>query len=76
MSPELEGKLQLWAAAAVLLLTIGAPSVMMLGSYASSRYSCHIHWKDSGFGYRYKMGVGCMLEINGRWIPAENYRVE
>jgi hypothetical protein len=26
--------------------------------------------------YKYKVGAGCMLDSNGRWIPAQNYRID
>lgn len=37
---------------------------------------CTNQWKRSGFEYSYAMVQGCMIKVDGRWIPASNYRVQ
>lgn len=62
------------ASLGVLLLIIFA--IKLAYNSATGSYSCRTHWKDSGFDYRYKIGVGCMLKVDKGWIPSENFRVE
>ena len=58
-----------------LLLFVGLAIKLAFNS-AKGSYSCRTHWKDSGFDYRYKIGVGCMLKVEKGWIPSESFRVE
>jgi len=35
---------------------------------------CHSKWRDSGMPVRWGLISGCQIQVDKRWIPAENYR--
>jgi len=37
-------------------------------------FSCSAQWSRSGYDYSYGPVKGCVVHINGRWIPADNVR--
>lgn len=60
----------------LVLFIIAINLITLLASYVSSRYACHTQWVESGIDYKYTLRGGCLLNRNGGWIPAANYRVE
>lgn len=36
--------------------------------------TCTEQTKEIGFPHRWGVFSGCMIEVNGSWIPLENYR--
>jgi hypothetical protein len=69
---------------AVLLLLIAgmiifftaelAPEVLRLGSEITDAH-CRGKWKDSGLASRFTFGTGCMVQVDGRWIPEANVQI-
>ncbi len=55
----------------VMLIVAG---VKLVG-YASARYACHTQWVESSIEYKYTLRGGCLLKLDGGWLPSKNYRV-
>lgn len=36
---------------------------------------CQSKWNDSGLAARFTFGTGCMIEVDGRWIPEANVQI-
>ncbi|WP_156436388.1 hypothetical protein [Bradyrhizobium pachyrhizi] len=36
---------------------------------------CEARWEHSGMPARYSDGVGCMVNVDGRWLPESNVQV-
>ena len=36
---------------------------------------CLHKWQESGFQSRFEFGKGCLVEIDGRWIPEANVQI-
>lgn len=64
-------KVGIYLLAIVLIIVAFTKTV----GYASARYACHNQWVDSSINYKYTLRGGCLLELNGGWLPAKNYRV-
>lgn len=55
-------------------------SVLMLifmscGAFMMDSYSCDSKARKMGFESSYEPIEGCMIKVNGKWIPKEQYRV-
>ncbi len=53
----------------------GYPAV----SEAVSRWStgdCERRWQQSGLNVEWKAGVGCLVYVDGRWIPEANVQLQ
>jgi hypothetical protein len=59
------GVVFVWAA---LIFLIGVVPII------GDTYSCHSKWDRTAQAVEYGPVQGCMIKINGRWVPAENYR--
>ena len=55
----------------VLLLVLGLTGS---GAYWLMSQKCAEQWGKSGMNYEYGLIKGCILEVDGRWIPADAYR--
>lgn len=64
-------KVTLWLLAIIVLIVVGVKSV----DYLSERYACHTQWVESSIEYKYTLRGGCLLKLDGGWLPAKNYRV-
>lgn len=60
----------------IVLVVVFIGVIFKAIDYTSSRYACHVQWVESGIDYKYTLRGGCLLNRNGGWIPAENFRVE
>ena len=36
---------------------------------------CVSKWKDSGLPTRFIFGAGCMVEVDGKWVPEANVQI-
>jgi len=36
---------------------------------------CVNKWKDSGLPARFTSGTGCMVEVDGKWVPEANVQI-
>jgi hypothetical protein len=36
---------------------------------------CKNKWGDSGLSFRYTRHVGCMVEVDGTWLPEANVQI-
>lgn len=43
--------------------------------YAFNRPACHASFAGSGLDTRWSFRGGCQVQVNGRWLPAKNVRV-
>lgn len=59
---------------AISIIVLVAAVIIIAFYYFIARFSCHQRWKDAGLESRFTLLGGCQLQIDGRWIPAENYR--
>lgn len=70
MNPDTKFFLTLFAIGAVLL------AMFVTGLLGISRYQCNQVGDMSGKPTEYKLIGGCYVEVNGRFIPEENWRGE
>jgi hypothetical protein len=42
--------------------------------YLFGSTACDNRWSESGFAHRYEIIGGCMIEVEGVWIPEDRYR--
>jgi hypothetical protein len=36
---------------------------------------CKAKWGDSGLNTRFSFGVGCMVQVDGKWVPEANVQI-
>lgn len=59
-----------------MLLNMAGPiifAIFMYLMYLFAGYQCSISWPEQTT--KYKLFVGCMVEVDGKFIPEINYRV-
>lgn len=66
---------ELQATILALFIFIGGPfiALLSLGAWADSA-GCHHQWEKSGFEADWGIIQGCLIKVDGRWIPSDNYR--
>lgn len=47
---------------------------VLFGANAVSRATCNQQWEQSKFEHQYGFIKGCLIKVNGQWLPADNYR--
>jgi hypothetical protein len=58
----------------LLLFGMGLFFVINVGpEIANAR--CVSKWKDSGLPARFIFGAGCMVEVDGKWVPEANVQI-
>jgi hypothetical protein len=60
------------------LLFFMIPFVVLLALYSGPEIvgnACKHRWQDSGLDSRYAWGPGCMVQVNGRWVPEANVQI-
>lgn len=59
---------------ALLIVTVAgiilASAIYGLSSLTTSQ--CNTTWSESGFESKFVGGSGCMVKVDGRWVPAGN----
>lgn len=62
-----------------IMYLLGAAILFFLGTTVFPEFSknrCLDRWKESGLAARYEsQWVGCMVQIDGRWIPEANVQL-
>lgn len=58
----------------VIIVALVIITVIFSIKYALSAYSCHAQWADSSFDSKYSFRSGCLVNKDGRWIPAKSLR--
>ena len=62
-----------------LMYLIGAVVLFFFGTMVwpeVAKDRCLARWKESGLSARYESEwAGCMVQINGRWIPESNVKI-
>lgn len=43
--------------------------------YTVDAHSCHVKGNEMNIDSKYTISNGCRINIDGKWIPVENYRV-
>ena len=56
----------------VLVICIGGT---LTGVYFYERHQCVAQSKLMGFEWSYGLVQDCMINVNGTWIPIDNYRL-
>jgi|HubBroStandDraft_5_1064220.scaffolds.fasta_scaffold1295562_2 hypothetical protein len=41
-----------------------------------STAECERRWQQSGLDVQWKVGIGCMVYVNGRWVPEANVQLQ
>lgn len=57
------------------LLLTGLFTVMFLAVYTVEGLKCEAQAQEMGVAYKWGYWTGCMVEVNGRFIPLKNYRM-
>lgn len=61
--------------AEIIVLIFGAAAIiLLLLMFGWEMAACHGKWEKSGFESSYGPIQGCIVNVNGRWLPSENYR--
>jgi hypothetical protein len=66
-----------------LLFCLGIAVAVIYGVYDAltielPRWSaawCEHRWQQSGLDVQWKIGVGCIVYVNGRWVPQANVQL-
>jgi hypothetical protein len=58
----------------IFLIGVAGFLVIDLGPDTMNK-RCANKWKDSGLGARFTFGTGCMVEVDGRWVPEANVQI-
>jgi hypothetical protein len=37
---------------------------------------CKSRWQQSGLEFQWELGVGCLIYVDGRWVPEANVQVQ
>lgn len=53
----------------LLMLPVAAASIL------GSRASCYAKWEPAGFPVSWGLNQGCLIQVDGRWIPEDRYLV-
>ncbi|WP_340667956.1 hypothetical protein [Bradyrhizobium ottawaense] len=62
------------AGTALLMVWVNWPDIAQaLGRQMDS--TCERKWSGSGLGAKYSYGTGCLVQVDGRWIPEANVKV-
>lgn len=65
-----------WSLFAVLVFAFAAIlGFAAAGIYFVDRPSCYAAFRDANMPARWSFYGGCQIHVDGRWIPAEAYRV-
>lgn len=40
-----------------------------------AQYRCDLKWKDSGLAARFEFWAGCLVSVDGRWVPENNVQI-
>lgn len=64
-------KISIWVVGIVIVIVIGVKTFNYLGD----RYACHAQWVDSSVESKFTYRGGCLVNVEGGWIPATSYRV-
>jgi hypothetical protein len=63
-------KIVLW----VFLAYLVGMLVFFVGPELSQAW-CQHRWSQSGLSARWTFGVGCMVQVNGNWVPQANVQI-
>jgi len=56
------------------LIIIVIVCLAIMGPTLFSCVTCNQQTKDIGFSHKWGIWSGCMIEVNGSWMPLDNYR--
>ena len=56
-------------------LAFGVAVSIALNASDLANAHCSNKWKDSGLSTRYAWGTGCMVEVDGHWVPEANVQI-
>jgi hypothetical protein len=74
----LSGKLRKGADVKGFLIFFLIPFLVLFAIYSGPEIigdACKHRWEDSGLNSRYRWGPGCMVQVDGRWIPEANVQI-
>jgi len=43
---------------------------------AREKSNCKSRWQQSGLDVQWKAGVGCLVDVNGHWVPEANVQLQ
>jgi len=49
-------------------------AAIIAGCYGCDCKTCNEQTKGMGFPHKWGIFSGCMIEVNGSWMPLDNYR--
>lgn len=59
----------------LLIGCIAIAAVLMGLTYLLMSASCKAQAKEIGVAWDFDWTVPCMIEVHGKWIPLDNYRI-